>query len=84
MPVLGSSTYQTVETILSRARMILNDSEVVGGDVLTDTAPFTFDLVNGAYEKVQADLSTYGIETYVTDWWLIGLPVMPTVDPEAS
>lgn len=83
MPSLGSSTYQTVETILNRARMILNDSEVVGGDVLTDTAPFTFDVVNGAYEKVQADLATYGIETYVTDWWLIGLPIMPIVDPEA-
>jgi hypothetical protein len=83
MPVLGSTAYQTVEAVLNRIRMILNDSEVAGGDVLTDTAPFTFDVINGAYEKVQIELAGVGVETMSTDYWLMALPSMPSVDPEA-
>ena len=62
--------------------MILNDSEVQGGDVVTDTAPFSFQLLNGAYERVQIELATVGVETYTNDAWLLGLPSMPMVDPE--
>jgi hypothetical protein len=63
--------------------MILNDSEVPGGDVLKDTAPFTFDVLNGAYERVQLELATVGVETYAGDCWFLNLPAMPTTDPEA-
>ncbi len=83
MPVLGSSAYNTAEDVLNRMRAIVNDSEVAGGDVLTDTAPFTFTLLNGGYERVQLELAKAGIETFIQEWWLIGLPIMPTVDPEA-
>lgn len=64
-------------------RSILNDSEVQGGDVFTDTAPFAFEILNAAYERVQSELSSVGVETYTTDAWLLGLPSMPRVDPEA-
>jgi hypothetical protein len=83
MPVLSSSAYNTAEDVLNRLRVIVNDSEVAGGDILTDTAPFTFILLNGGYERVQLELAKAGIETFIQDWWLIGLPAMPTVDPEA-
>jgi hypothetical protein len=82
MPVLQTTTYNTAEDVLNRLRVIVNDSEVAGGDILTDTAPFTFQLLNGGYEKVQIDLAVAGIETFTLDWWLIALPIMPTVDPE--
>jgi hypothetical protein len=83
MPVLGSSAYNTAEDVLNRLRAIVNDSEVAGGDILTDSAPFTFILLNGGYERVQLELAKVGIETFIQDWWLIGLPIMSTVDPEA-
>jgi hypothetical protein len=82
MPVLGSSAYNTAEDVLTRLRVIVNDSEITGGDVLTDAAPFTFSLLNGGYERVQLELAKAGIETFIQDFWLIGLPVMPIVDPE--
>ena len=83
MPVLSTTAYANCETVLNRVRMILNDSEVQGGDVLTDSAPFTFSLLNAAYERVQIALAEVGAETYTTETWLIGLPSMPSVDPEA-
>jgi len=82
MPVIATSGYQTVSQVLSRIRMILNDSEVVGGDVLTDTAPFTFDVVNAGFERVQVELATVGVETMAKETWLVALPSMPIIDPE--
>lgn len=83
MPVLATSAYATVSNVLNRIRMILNDSEVAGGDVLTDTAPFTFDVVNGAFERVQLELARVGIEVQTAEAWLLALPVVSPVDPEA-
>lgn len=83
MPILASSAYNTAEDILLRIRMILNDSEVAAGDVLTDAAPFTFTVLNIAFERVQLELAKVGVETMSTEAWFIGLPTMPTIDPEA-
>jgi hypothetical protein len=83
MPVLISSAYSQAEDVLIRVRTILNDSEVVGGDIITDTAPFSFDLINAAYERVQLELAKVGVETCTTDAWLIGLPIVALQDPEA-
>jgi hypothetical protein len=63
--------------------MILNDSEVAGGDVLTDTAPETFNVLNSAYERVQIELAVYGVETYAHETWLIAIAAVPFSDPEA-
>jgi hypothetical protein len=64
-------------------RTIVNDSEIAGGDVLTDIAPYTFQLVNAAFERVQLELARVGVETMTAEAWLIGLPIVATVDPEA-
>ena len=69
--------------MLNRVRVIINDSEIAGGDVLTDSAPFSFEILNGGFERVQSELVAIGDETFNVQTWLIGLPVMPTVDPEA-
>lgn len=83
MPGLASSAYNSVESILNRIRMILNDSEVAGGDVFTDTAPFTFDCLNLGFERVQIQLAGRGIETFKNEAWLIGVPAISVFDPEA-
>lgn len=83
MPNVATSAYNTAEDVLVRLRTIMNDSEVQGGDVLTDSAPFAFDLLNSGFERVQLELAKVGVEVSVETVWLIGLPSMPTVDPEA-
>jgi hypothetical protein len=83
VPILGSSAYNTADDVLMRVRTICNDSEIAGGDVITSTAPFGFDLLNAGFERVQLELAKYGVEVDTAEVWLIGLPVMPTVDPEA-
>lgn len=83
MPVLASSAYNTAEDVLNRLRLILNDSEVAGGDILTDAAPFTFECLDAGFERVQIELASVGVETMTAEAWLIGLPSMPTIDPEA-
>lgn len=83
MPVLGSSSYATAEDVLNRVRTIMNDSEIEGGDVITDTSVFAFDALNSGFERVQMEIAAFGGETFTKEAWLIGLPSMPTVDPEA-
>jgi hypothetical protein len=83
VPVLGSSAYNTADDVLTRVRTICNDSEVAGGDIITSTAPFAFDLLNAGFERVQLELAKYGVEVDTAEAWLIGLPTMPTIDPEA-
>lgn len=78
-----TSAYNSCEDVLLRLRTIVLDSEVPGGDTLTDTNFITFQILNGAYERVQSELATYGIETYIDSAWLIGLPAITTIDPEA-
>jgi hypothetical protein len=83
MPVLPGSAYTTVDEILSRARVILNDCEDVNGDVLTNSYPGMSSLVNLAYANIQKELTSVGVETFVDYFWLIGIPAVTTVDPEA-
>lgn len=83
MPVLPSSAFNTVEDVLNRARNLMNDSEIAGGDVFTDTSPFAIDLVNSGFERVQLEIAAFGGETLTTEAWLIGLPAVTVVDPEA-
>jgi hypothetical protein len=82
MPILASSGYNTAEDVLNRVRFIINDSEVAGGDVLTDTNPFTFSVLNTGYERVQKELASVGLEVSQVEVWIIGLPIMPITDPE--
>src|ERR1700675_2129937 len=82
MPVLATTAYNTVEGCVLRARAVLNDMEIAGGDVLTDTAPFTMQFAMIAYESIQRQLAILGVETLVDYFWIIGLPAMPVSDPE--
>ena len=82
MPI-PTSAYGTFADVSSRLRVLVLDSEVPGGDVLTDISFVTQQIINSAFERVQSELYKVGVETYIEEGWLIGLPIMPTVDPEA-
>lgn len=78
MPILPptvTAPYDTVETALELARVKINDAMVsIGGEVLTDTAPFTQTIVNGAWRKFQSYLANKGYNLLVGDIVLTGLP----------
>lgn len=82
MPGVGSATYSTVEDILMLARAILNDAEIPGGDVLTDTAPFTLPFAQIAFSNVQRELARCGVETFIKYAWLMAVPAVTNIDPE--
>lgn len=83
MPVIQTSAYGTVEDVLTKARAILNDSEVLGGDILTDAYPGSIPLVNIAYENIQKELASCGVEVFTDYFWLLALPAISSIDPEA-
>jgi hypothetical protein len=80
---IPTSSYGVVEDVLLRLRTIVLDSEIPGGDTLTDSNFISFQIINSAYERVQLELARVGVETMTTEAWLIGLPSIVTVDPEA-
>ena len=68
MPVVPSSAYVTVEAVLNLARTLINDALVtIGGEVLTDTAPFTFPMLNSAALYAEMELANRGVETFVKE-----------------
>lgn len=68
MAIGTSSIYPTVETILDRARTLVNDAYNNGkGRVLTDIAPFTNDYLNMAINRVQFKLANNGIPSFWAD-----------------
>ena len=52
----------TLEFIVNQARVVLNDAigNGLAGEILTDTAPFTIQVVNGAWRKLQDQCAKLG------------------------
>lgn len=83
MPVMGGSAYGTVADILRKARAILNDAEIPAGDAFTDTCARALPLVNLAYNSIQKELTGVGAQPLTDEIWLLSIPAVATVDPEA-
>lgn len=87
MPVVPSTAYGTVEGALNLARALVNDMIVSSsGEILTDTAPFTFPLLNDAADYVQKELMNRGMNTFVKETILASvLPIaVSPADPGAQ
>ena len=66
-----------LETALNLARTRLNDAiATLGGDILTDTQPFTGAMTNAAFRNLQAYLSNLGYSRYKK--WFTGYAYPPT------
>jgi hypothetical protein len=65
MPVVQSSAYSSVEGVFQVARARINDMLTsTAGEVLTDSAPFTFVMLNEAAFHFQNKLSNNGVNTF--------------------
>jgi hypothetical protein len=80
MPVIPSSGYGTAEGVLNAARALVGDARIAGGDVLTDSAPFTFQYLNTAYHHLQFELAVNGIETFIEEALLLNVPAVAAQD----
>lgn len=83
MPVVAEFPYPSAEAVMNRARAYVNDSFQGGaGRILTDSAAFSIEYLNGALENLQDEMRDYGILTLVQDG-LILTPILPIaqIDP---
>lgn len=77
-----AAPYPEVETILEYARVRLNDAiQSIGGDVLTDTAPFSQTYFNAAWHRLQEQLADLGSQRTNGHVYLYSIPPAGTIDP---
>lgn len=82
MPFITSTPYMQAEEILQFARSISNDAaQSLAGDILSDAQPYTFVLLEGAYESLQDSLIDAGVNTYSEYQTVTGLTAAATTDP---
>jgi hypothetical protein len=80
-PPSVTAPYDTVNSCLNTARVRMNDAiESLGGDILTDSQPFTQQMTNDAWRKLQAFLANLGFSRYKRKFWALGMPPIATLD----
>lgn len=88
-PPAPPAILDSVEYVLNLARVRLNDAIAsLSGDVLTDTAPFTQPLTNGAWRRMQAEFARLESPKLVNQGVVYSLPavaaISPAITPDAS
>ena len=82
LPPITTAPYDSVEAALQMARVRVNDAIVsIGGEVLTDPAPFTQVSVNAAWRRLQAALAGLGAARMKSEGILYGLPAIALLPP---
>lgn len=68
MPVVQSTAYCSVEQVFTLARALVNDMLVdQSGEILTDSAPFMFPLLNSAAGYFERKLANNGVKTFTKE-----------------
>lgn len=88
MPIIPPSApavLDAVEYVLNLARVRLNDAIAsLGGDVLTDTQPFTQPLTNGAWRRMQKQFFDLGSPKLVNQGVVYSLPPVAPIPPATT
>jgi hypothetical protein len=72
----------TADTVLNFARAALNDSILsISGNLLADSQPYTFTLLNLGFRMMQEDLADSGAPAFTNEAVLVDLPVVANTDP---
>lgn len=79
---MPSPPYDTVEMVLQSARVRLNDAiQSINGDILTDLAAFTPQVVNNAWRRLQEYLADRGCAALNRETILPAVPAWGSADP---
>lgn len=74
--------YDTVEMVLQSARVRLNDAiQSINGDILTDTAAFTPQVINNAWRRLQEYLVDRGFSKFNEEIIFLSVPAWGATDP---
>jgi hypothetical protein len=86
MPVSATVAYPTVEAVMNRARAYVNDAYQGGaGRILTDSAPFSIEYLNGALENLQDMLRDYEAVSLIKDNYIMSpIAAIANVDPSVQ
>lgn len=72
----------SVDTVLNFTRARINDSILsISGNLLSDTQPYTFTLLNAAFRHLQEDLANAGAPAFINESVLLNLPLVSGMDP---
>lgn len=75
LPPVNLPPYDPVEVILTFARAIANDmGQSAAGNLLADTQPYIFPLLNLAWRKLQDRLENNAIEDFPQELIIVGIP----------
>lgn len=59
-----------------------NDAALsLAGDILSDSQPYVFEMLEGCYEDLQDRLMQVGVNTYYKYWTVLGLGAVTSADP---
>jgi len=82
MPIVGTSSYSTAESVLNLSRSIVNDTaDSLAGDILSDSQPYTFVYLNSAYRYLQDELFANGVRALEKETILAGVTAAGKIDP---
>lgn len=83
MPVVPAavvSPYPTVEAVMNRARVRVDDTALgLSGELLADTMPYSETLLNLAWDWLQTRMANAGIELTIREVIITGLPIAANV-----
>lgn len=71
--------------MLNAARVRLNDAiQSIGGDILKDSQPFTQQMANSAWLRMQQFLANLGYARLIDEEIITGLPIVASSDPASQ
>lgn len=74
MPIIPSSAYVSLESVLLLIRAIANDMIYSqAGEIFTDSANFAFVLMNDSLEWFQNEVNNHGVESFVKETFLLNV-----------
>ena len=84
-PPSNVAPYFTLDTVLSTARTRLNDAiQQLSGDILKDSQPFTQQMANSAWLRMQQFLANLGFARLTDEEIITGLPIAASSDPASQ
>lgn len=82
IPQILTAPYDNLESILNLARVRVNDAIAsLSGEILTDTQPFTLEMVNAAWRTLQEFLANLGYTRSKKEIVLAAIPSVTSSDP---
>jgi hypothetical protein len=85
LPPLAAAPYDILDTVLNTARVRMNDAIAsLGGDILTDAQPFTQQMTNSAWRRMQEFLANLGWARLIDEVIIQALPVCASSDPASQ